>query len=73
MSRADSLWDEGVHQECKMEVSPTSSHGIHSGRRRYRVVCLTCRTLIHEATTGPGSRVDSHLSGRLKGQPLEAT
>jgi len=42
----------------------TSSTGMHSGRRRYCVVCTTCERLLHEATTGPLERMRAHLEGR---------
>ncbi len=35
-------------------------HGIHTGRRRYLVVCLDCRALVHVATTGPLSMLAGH-------------
>lgn len=34
-------------------ITATRESGIHSGRTRYRVYCLTCDKRIHPATTGP--------------------
>ena len=42
-------------------VQATGDSGCDTGRARYRVMCLTCRVLIHWNTTGPSSRCKSHL------------
>lgn len=42
-------------------VTPTRMIGVDSGRTRYRVECITCGCVIHEATTGPRCRVAGHL------------
>ncbi len=42
-------------------VSPTPWLGVDSMRTRYRVECMTCACVIHEATTGPCSRIADHL------------
>ena len=39
----------------------TNQDGLHSGRRRYCVVCTTCEHLAHEATTGPVENARRHL------------
>ncbi len=39
----------------------TREQAIHTGRRRFCVVCSTCEKLIHEATTGPIERLNEHL------------
>jgi hypothetical protein len=49
--------------EHRMILTPTDLHGVDSGRRRWRVVCETCKTLVHEATTGPEARVREHIIG----------
>lgn len=41
-------------------VEPTGDTGLHSGRDRFRVVCLTCDQVLHENTTGPSSRIRHH-------------
>jgi hypothetical protein len=39
----------------------TNQDGLHSGRRRYCVVCSTCEKLAHEATTGPVENARRHV------------
>lgn len=48
-----------------MRMTPTDLRGIDSGRVRYRVECLTCRVVVHEATTGPIRAVEQHFVGQL--------
>jgi hypothetical protein len=36
-----------------LRVWPTPARGVHSGRIRYHVECITCGKVIHKATTGP--------------------
>ena len=45
-------------------VSPTQLRGVDTGRVRFRVECLTCGEIVHEATTGSTFNVKSHLSSR---------
>ena len=47
---------DGHHQR----VTATDQHGCDSGRRRYRVECLTCGGVVHEATTGAHSNMRTH-------------
>lgn len=49
-------------------VTPTKDKGIHTGRTRFKVECLTCPVLIHEATTGPSVRVRDHHRERHGGR-----
>ncbi len=42
-------------------LTSTSERGFHSDRRRYRVVCCTCATLLHEATTSPRHYIEWHM------------
>lgn len=42
-------------------VTPTNDEGIHTGRRRYKVECISCNKLLHEATTGALERIEQHL------------
>lgn len=60
--------DDGPKEEIEfvycghaVKVTPTNKHGVHSGRTRYHVKCLTCMKLIHEATTGPRSLLEQHV------------
>lgn len=39
----------------------TERVGCHSGRRRYRVECLTCGVVVHPGSTGPGHMARRHL------------
>ena len=48
---------EGHH----MRVTGTSALGCDTGRRRYRVECLTCGELLHEATTGAYANMERHI------------
>jgi hypothetical protein len=52
---------EGHH----LRVTATSALGCDSGRRRYRVECLTCDEVVHEATTGAHWNMRHHVKGRL--------
>lgn len=52
---------ETAPSDCEFQVSPTNETGFHSGRTRYRVECMTCSKLLHEATTGPMCRIEEHL------------
>lgn len=45
-------------------VSRTQNVGIHSGRGRFRVECLTCKEVLHENTTGTSSRIRGHHQQR---------
>ena len=45
----------------RFRVAPTNEVGIHTGRRRFLVTCLTCAEVLHEATTGPDWRIGMHL------------
>ena len=47
---------DGHHQR----VTATDQLGRHSGRRRYRVECLTCGAVVHEATTGAHANMRTH-------------
>lgn len=50
----------------RLRVAPTNEVGISTGRTRYRVECLTCDTIVHSATTGPGRLLDHHLDDAHK-------
>lgn len=46
-----------------MVAIKTTLDGFHSGRARFFVGCTSvdCNTLMHEATTGPLSRMEDHV------------
>ena len=44
-----------------IEMIPTNLTGLNTGRPRYKVVCHTCNTIVHKATTGPLSIVRNHI------------
>lgn len=47
---------------AEMAVEPSGGpDAIHTGRGRFKVECLTCKELIHEATTGTGVHCEAHL------------
>jgi ribosomal protein S27E len=48
-------------KQCRVVISDTGEVGCDTGRPRYRVACLTCGIVIHEATTGPMQRLEQHL------------
>lgn len=48
------------HNNHTFVVIPVNETGIHSGRRRFCVVCSRCMVLCHEATTGPIHRMNQH-------------
>lgn len=50
--------------DCEIVVTPTGDTGIHSGRGRFRVVCRTCRVVLHHNSTGPEIWADDHRKGR---------
>lgn len=52
----------------RLLVTPLDERGLHTGRVRYHIACLTCEAerglmsaLVHPATTGPRSRVVDHI------------
>jgi hypothetical protein len=47
--------------EHTFRVVATEHVGCDTGRRRYRLECLTCEIVVHEATTGPLWMARSHL------------
>lgn len=50
-----------VKPSCEFRVTPTLEVGFHTGRRRYKVECVTCEVMLHEATTGPSERIEQHM------------
>jgi hypothetical protein len=43
------------------KITATDQLGCDTGRRRYRVDCVTCNEVVHEATTGPRWNVGFHV------------
>ena len=50
-------------------VTATKHLGCDSGRRRYRVECVTCNAVEHEATTGPQSMMRYHVRDAERSTP----
>jgi hypothetical protein len=50
--------DDGPHG---FTVTATKATGFNSGRRLYRVECITCFELIHPGTTGPDYQMRFHV------------
>ena len=48
-------------------ITVTPQLGRNTGRRRYRVECVTCNAVVHEATTGPRWNVGFHVREAWKG------
>ncbi len=48
-------------------IAATNLNGLHSGRRRYSVMCRTCKMAVHPATTGPDEMIDMHLREVARG------
>jgi hypothetical protein len=46
------------------QVRPVEGLGIHTGRQRYFVACVSCDCILHAETTGPGSHVQGHMRER---------
>lgn len=71
-------WHESVEIRQRdgheFKVTPTNAIGIHSGRRRHRVECVTCQAVVHEATTGPSQMIERHLREARtgSGSPLDS-
>jgi hypothetical protein len=42
-------------------VAPVDMLGRDTGRRRYKVDCVECDCVLHEATTGPSSHIEGHM------------
>lgn len=55
-----------VLNEHHLRVAVTRALGIHTGRRRYRVECLSCSEIVHPGTTGAVWYMQFHLRHALK-------
>jgi len=51
--------DVTYHGHC-IRFTPTSETDCDTGRTRVHVECLTCKKVLHEATTGPRTRARHH-------------
>ena len=51
-------------QGCLIAGVRTTEEGIHTGRKRFLLGCITCHELMHESTTGVISRLEEHLTFR---------
>ena len=51
-------YPDGGHH---FRVTATAQLGVDTGRRRYRVECLSCGEVVHEATTGAHANIRFHL------------
>lgn len=49
--------------KCRIVSYPTGDEGFHTGRLRFKVVCLTCRRVAHDNTTGPDIMARAHVDG----------
>ena len=50
-----------VRDDHHLRVTATSKLGCDTGRRRYRVECLSCGEVVHEATTGAHWNIGFHI------------
>ena len=50
-----------VHGDHAFVITATAELGCDTGRRRYRVVCRSCDVVVHPATTGPQSNMETHV------------
>jgi hypothetical protein len=50
-----------VRGEHLFVITATDELGCDTGRRRYRVVCRSCRVVVHPATTGPRQNMETHV------------
>lgn len=57
---------EAEYHTHTIRFTPTDLDGIHSGRTRVRVQCLTCGEVLHEATTGPRTVARHHWQHALE-------
>ncbi len=61
--------DHGGHY---FAIVKTNEDGIHTGRPRFFLACITCATLLHESTTGLISRIDGHLEWTPRAPVIKA-
>ena len=54
-------------EDHTFRIEATKYVGCDSGRRRYRVECLTCEIQVHGATTGPLQQARYHLRDIVEG------
>ncbi len=59
--------------DVQMLVERTGVLAPHTGRDRFKCVCVTCDKVLHEATTGPTLRFEQHLEedhGMVRDPPV---
>jgi hypothetical protein len=59
-------------EDHHMRVTATNELGCDTGRRRYRVECLSCGEVVHAATTGPQWNMKHHLRDAADGRSEQA-
>lgn len=63
----DFVHNDHLEAAHHLRVTATRELGCDTGRRRYRVECLTCNEVVHEATTGAHWNMGFHIrEQRLK-------
>lgn len=50
-----------THGGHAFKITATAEVGTQSGRRRYRVECITCDMIVHPGSTSAQSQMDYHL------------
>lgn len=50
-----------THDGHEFTITALDETGIHSGRTRYRVSCLTCRILVHSGSTSANAQIRFHI------------
>ena len=50
----------GAPTKHAYSICRTGDEGIHTGRPRWWVACVTCGEVLHENTTGPMENVEMH-------------
>lgn len=45
----------------RLYVEPSGYDGMHTGRGKFTVICLSCGEIVHPNTTGPSSWIRGHV------------
>jgi hypothetical protein len=56
-------WDESElsdRQRVKYEITDTGREASYTCKTLFKVVCRTCGTLVHGATTSPTAQINMH-------------
>jgi hypothetical protein len=59
-----------TEQDVSFKVEPTGEIGFNTGRRRYRIECLTCHEVLHKHSTSATHHVQDHLKRRHTPWPV---